>query len=131
SITYDVSTSLPSTLPASAALARPGPMLAATSWTETGLSNERTEPSGRVMAGILSLLGGRYESARLNRAPAREPPNRQGPAVPCEAPKGRVLVGAIGLEPTTPTMSRWCSNQLSYAPVEGGDYTGSFGVRQQ
>ena len=28
------------------------------------------------------------------------------------------LVGANGLEPSTPTMSRWCSNQLSYAPEE-------------
>src|SRR5690606_38288075 len=26
------------------------------------------------------------------------------------------LVVAIGPAPTTPTMSRWCSNQLSYAP---------------
>src|ERR1700721_2512409 len=28
------------------------------------------------------------------------------------------LVGSIGFEPTTPTMSRWGFNQLSYEPLE-------------
>ena len=27
------------------------------------------------------------------------------------------MVRLIGLEPTTPTMSRWCSNQLSYERI--------------
>ena len=32
---------------------------------------------------------------------------------------GRKMVRSIGLEPTTPTMSRWCSNQLSYKRING------------
>jgi hypothetical protein len=38
------------------------------------------------------------------------------------------LVGARGLEPPTPTMSRWCSNQLSYTPVEPCILTMAFGA---
>lgn len=40
------------------------------------------------------------------------------------AQRGFCLVGTIGLEPTTPTMSRWCSNQLSYVPVDGRAFYG-------
>src|SRR5688572_6448104 len=51
-----VSTSLPSTLPASAALARPAPIEAATSATVTGCSNGRWLPSGRVMLIMVGSL---------------------------------------------------------------------------
>ena len=34
-----------------------------------------------------------------------------------KVPLGAVLVGASGLEPPTPTLSGWCSNLLSYAPI--------------
>ena len=29
------------------------------------------------------------------------------------------MVRLAGLEPVTPTMSRWCSNQLSYSRISG------------
>ena len=32
------------------------------------------------------------------------------------------MVDASGFEPLTPTMSRWCSNQLSYASATKGEY---------
>jgi len=30
------------------------------------------------------------------------------------------VVGMSGLEPPTPTLSGWCSNQLSYIPIWAG-----------
>jgi hypothetical protein len=47
STTMERSFNLPSTRIASAALARPGPMAAAIAAPLIGLSNERTEPSGK------------------------------------------------------------------------------------
>ena len=32
------------------------------------------------------------------------------------------MVRPSGLEPPTPTMSRWCSNQLSYGRTEDGAF---------
>ena len=38
--------------------------------------------------------------------------------------RGLNVVGVNGLEPSTPTMSRWCSNQLSYTPKSGAIIAG-------
>ena len=51
-INWHASTRSPLMRPAMVALAKPGPMSSATSNTETGLSNARCEPSGRVIIGM-------------------------------------------------------------------------------
>ncbi|MNC86863.1 hypothetical protein D3C83_25490 [compost metagenome] len=53
-IRCDVSTSLPLTLPASAARASPGPIACASSATVTGRSNFLTDPSGKRISGIIN-----------------------------------------------------------------------------
>ena len=52
----------------------------------------------------------------------RRPPACKAGALPAELiPRDQILlkpklVGLVGLEPTTPALSRRCSNQLSYRP---------------
>ena len=57
-ISSQASTKSPLIRPAIVALARPGPISRATSITETLLSNERVEPSGRVITGMFFLISG-------------------------------------------------------------------------
>ena len=52
----------------------------------------------------------------------RRPPACKAGALPAELiPQdlANVLVGLVGLEPTTPALSTRCSNQLSYSPDFG------------
>ena len=53
----------------------------------------------------------------------RRPPACKAGALPAELiPQMNVavgMVGLVGLEPTTPALSRRCSNQLSYRPQVG------------
>ena len=48
----------------------------------------------------------------------RRPPACKAGALPAELiPPTNELVGLVGFEPTTPALSRRCSNQLSYRPA--------------
>ena len=60
----------------------------------------------------------------------RRPPACKAGALPAELiPQGQRLldgmVGLVGLEPTTPALSRRCSNQLSYRPKPDTSYPGN------
>ncbi len=47
----------------------------------------------------------------------RRPPACKAGALPAELiPRSETLVGLVGIEPTTPALSRRCSNRLSYRP---------------
>src|SRR5436190_20522046 len=64
---------LPSTLTANAALARPGPIAAAMSAPLTGLSNVRTDPSGREMLIMATTWKEDFEHDAATDAKRRRP----------------------------------------------------------
>ena len=49
----------------------------------------------------------------------RRPPACKAGALPTELQPRQTLVGLDGFEPSTPALSRRCSNQLSYRPLSG------------
>ena len=49
--------------------------------------------------------------------PVLRSPSYAGHPTPCASLERR-MVGPVGLEPTTPALSRRCSNQLSYGPAQ-------------
>ena len=58
----------------------------------------------------------------------RRPPACKAGALPAELIPpfvGTTMVGLVGLEPTTPALSRRCSNQLSYRPKPDTSYPGN------
>ena len=65
-IRVEESTSSPSTRPAKAAFASPGPIDSATSMTVTGFSYSRVLPSGRVIFGILLPQSRGEETSHVN-----------------------------------------------------------------
>src|SRR5688500_10991650 len=75
-----VSTRLPSTLPASAALARPAPIEAASSCTVTGATNSRRLPSGSVIV-IMGAIFGMPETRKAPKGACIEPATWERSAV--------------------------------------------------
>ncbi len=58
----------------------------------------------------------------------RRPPACKAGALPAELIPpfvGTTMVGLVGLEPTTPALSRRCSNQLSYRPKPDTSFPGN------
>jgi hypothetical protein len=68
------------------------------------------------------LLLAKQALSQLSYTPRLRPSGYGGQApvsqdgLPTEAAQQRRLVGLVGIEPTTPALSRRCSNRLSYRP---------------